>query len=856
MAWTPQRLPITLPPIPGESLDSWLEAYARRLRAGSRDLLTHLGLTGSTPEHMVTMLTEPERRALSAATGLSPHTLTAMTLQPFHGIAVSIDPARRSVTHPPAWRRQTGSRFCPACLGERAGRWLLTWRLPWAFTCPVHTRLLADLCPACGKRPGPHRPANRTLPTVAGRCTGGLPKTAGQWRVQICGHPLAAVPTRALTAGGPVVAAQRRIAHLLTAAASTTDPGRRHRICRTLGELHALAYKGLDALHTVGVDAPSAVRDVLDECGESLPPPRGPLDSYDAHTIAVATTIAVTAHRLDPTSEQVLSWIITADRRRRASAEPGRILSPWSNASHALTARLLTALDPHLQPHDRLVYASASTHPRRPDATDEQIRRRAASLPALLWPAWAIRMIPASRGADNVTTGTRAGLAVMTLIPGTRLTTAQAVDLLAAPTSVAAASHTLSLLPEPTRSACIAILTDLAHALDTEPAPIDYTRRRALFHQRRVDRRAYTKLATAHGWRPPSPLQLRILDDHLAVLLTGTHPGHYTPLARWSTTDAFNPLAVALPSPVREFVHDQAWRLLARHHIDEPVTWHPPAPAAAPWPGIDPDTIDADQFANAFAAHATARGGLRRICQTTGLTNVQVRLYSQITHLVMPDQQWNTLAGISSHDVLDPVGLQHLYHDQQLSMMDIARLSLTTERVVRRTLTNAGTTLLSKRQRSTPVPLEWFLRHFVNTGKTVQQAAVEAGVSRNTFAKYAKLHNIPTGPHAPPVNPFAAWPAHQQPPPDVMAACSGPRGIEYVRQVLQIPGHQTRSAAAAALGLHEQVLCRHRQHVERAAGVHIFQPDLPLTPTPEGAQFLRQAAKALRRLDQINSGRS
>ncbi len=764
MAWTPQRLPITLQPVPGESLDSWVEAYARRLRASSRDLLTHLGLAGSAPARMVIMLTEPERRVLSAATGVGTDTLTAMTLQPFHGIAVTIDPTRRSVLHPPAWRRQAGSRFCPACLRERAGRWPLTWRLPWAFTCPVHTRLLADLCPTCGQRPGPHRPVTRAPPTVAGRCTGGLPKTASQWRIQICGNPLATVPTRALPAGGRVVAAQRRIDHLLTAAASTTDPGRRERICRALGELHTLAYKSLDTLHATGVDASGVVRDVLDECGGTVPAPRGRLDSYDAHAIAVATTIAVAGHQDDPTGEQVLSWIVTVDRRQRSPAEPGRILSPWSNASHTLTARLLTALDPHMQTHDRLVYGSASTHPRRPDATDEQTRRRAASLPALLWPAWSIRLIPAGKTAHNTVTGTRAGLAVLALIPGTRLSTRQAVDLLAAPATSATTNHLLTQLPEQQRSACIAILTDLARALDTTGSPIDYTRRRALFTQCRVDRRAYTKLATAHGWRPPSPLQLRILDDHLAVLLTGTHPSHHTTLARWNRADAWNPLAVALPPPVREFVHHQARRLLAHHHIGEPVTWHPHPPAAAPWPGINPDTINADTFAHAFAAHATARGGLRRIYQATGLRSVHARLYTQLTNLAMPEQQWDTLAGISSHNVLDPAGLQHLYHDQQMSMTDIARLSLTTERVVRHTLTSAGTTLLSRRPRSTPVPLEWIQQHYVNSGKTVRQAAAEAGVTRDTFAKYARLHNIPTGPHAPPVNPFADWPADQQPP--------------------------------------------------------------------------------------------
>jgi hypothetical protein len=760
MAWHPQRLPISLQPVPREGLDSWIEAYARRLRTCSQDLLDHLGLAGSTLNHMVTTLTRPEQDLLTAGTGIHPDALTAMTLQPFHGIAVTIDPVRRTTVHPPAWRRHTGSRFCPACLRECDGRWQLAWRLPWAFACPVHACLLVDLCPGCGRRPSPHRPGTRAQATIAGRCTTALSNgTTGGWRAPVCGHPLTDVPILTLPIGGRVVAAQQRINHLLTTAARTTDPNGLRRVRRTLGELNALAYKSLDALHHLPTEPPNVVHTVVEECGGTVPSPRGRLDSYDAHTVAVAATIATAAHQDDPTGDTLLSWIITTDRQQRTPAEPNRILSPWKNASQALTARLLTALDPHIQVHDRLVYSSASAHPRRPDATDEQIRRRAASLPALLWPAWAIRLIPTSKTTHTTVTHARAALAALTLIPGTRLTTPQALDLLGGHTTSASANTVLTHLPDQQRTARIAILTDLAHALDATPAPLDYTRRRTLFTAFTVDRRAYTKLATAHGWRPPSPLQLRILDDHLAVLLTGSHPDHHTNQIRRDTADAWNPLTVALPPPVRDFVHDQARRLLHQQHLNEPVTWHPPPPAATRWPGIDPDTMNADTFTRAFATHATARGGLRRICEATGLDSVQVRLYTQIIDQPMPEHQWDALAEHPEHDVLDPAALQHLYHDQQLSMMDIARLSLTTERVVRRALTTAGTALLSRRPRTRPVPLAWFQQHYLNTGKTAAQAAAEAGVSRNTFSKYARLHNIPTGPHASAVNSFSGWPA-------------------------------------------------------------------------------------------------
>jgi len=71
-----------------------------------------------------------------------------------------------------------------------------------------------------------------------------------------------------------------------------------------------------------------------------------------------------------------------------------------------------------------------------------------------------------------------------------------------------------------------------------------------------------------------------------------------------------------------------------------------------------------------------------------------------------------------------------------------------------------------------------------------------------------------------------------------------------------MPSHRTQRAAAAALGIHETVLMRHRQHVEQAAGVTIFQPrQFPLTLTAEGKRFLRQAASAIWSLDKDQKDR-
>jgi hypothetical protein len=468
-------------PLPGEALDSWLEAYARRLRSCSRDLLDHLGLTGTTLAHMVIALTGRERDILSTATGIDPDTLRRMTLAPLDGVAVTINPHARSTGHPPAWRRHAGSRFCPTCLTDSDGRWLLRWRSPWAFACPAHACLLVDYCPGCGRRPHPDRPGTRAQATLAGRCTTGLPQHAcGGWRAQMCSHPLTEVPTVTVPLGGLALHAQRRLDHLLHAATRTDDLDQRQRIRAVLDELHTLAYKSLRALHDPASGPPAPAATVVDECGGAIPAARDALDSYDAHTIAVATTIAHLAHHDDPTGQALLSWIIAADHRRLSPAEPGRILKPWHSASPRLAERVLAALDPHIQVHDRLAYRSAGRHPHRPDTTAEQTRARAASLPALLWPAWAIRLIPTTTTSRTALTGTRAGLAAMTLIPGTRLSQTQAVQLLGWPIR-SSVKTVVNHLPADQCTRTLLILDELATLLDTAAAPINYTRRRALF---------------------------------------------------------------------------------------------------------------------------------------------------------------------------------------------------------------------------------------------------------------------------------------------------------------------------------------------------------------------------------------
>lgn len=100
MSWTADRLPISLPPLAGEGLDSWIEAYALRLRTTARELLNFLSLPRARPGQMVIALTDSERDTLADATGVDGDRLTGMTLHLDDGVSVMIRTRTRGLARP------------------------------------------------------------------------------------------------------------------------------------------------------------------------------------------------------------------------------------------------------------------------------------------------------------------------------------------------------------------------------------------------------------------------------------------------------------------------------------------------------------------------------------------------------------------------------------------------------------------------------------------------------------------------------------------------------------------------------------------------------------------------------------
>jgi hypothetical protein len=211
-------IPVRLPPLPGEALDSWLETYAHMLHATAGDVLALAGLSwdraASENGHKPWLyyLDEPARAALSAVCGVAAATLADMTLARYEGTGLAVAAAPPGVPRTPRWWRQPiGSRYCPRCLAANGGRWMLAWRIPWTFACPAHRVLLADTCPGCGRR---HRRTGNGQPRQPGRCDlTGLPLPPPRPRLgrTPCTSDPADTAVIALPAGGHVLRAQQHI---------------------------------------------------------------------------------------------------------------------------------------------------------------------------------------------------------------------------------------------------------------------------------------------------------------------------------------------------------------------------------------------------------------------------------------------------------------------------------------------------------------------------------------------------------------------------------------------------------------------------------------------------------------------
>jgi len=177
-------LPMSLEPIAGESLVSYLLRLAYRLSLPPLHLARMAGWING-PRHnplarkLLLDIAPPQAEAFARLTKLTTEEVAALTLSSWQHryppVARSM-PDRAGPSWSDSWLFTTSPRFCPSCLAGdgtaaqrlHGGPWRKIWHLPVVFACVEHQQFLLHACPHCGQghsSPGPltHRMNDNTL---------------------------------------------------------------------------------------------------------------------------------------------------------------------------------------------------------------------------------------------------------------------------------------------------------------------------------------------------------------------------------------------------------------------------------------------------------------------------------------------------------------------------------------------------------------------------------------------------------------------------------------------------------------------------------------------------------------------
>lgn len=846
IAWSGDRIPIWVEPLPGEALDSWLAAYARRLAAAEVDLLALLGLPEARFEFMVRALTSREQEAISRRTGVGPAGLSAMTLEPWNGLVITLDTKTRQLGRPPTLLH-TGrySRFCPACLDETAGRWQLSWRLPWTFACTRHNRLLLDHCPRCGNPPYINK---RRIRTQAAVCIDGT----GDAR---CGLRLSQAPSIALSPHGRVIRAQADInATVLGTSRQSATTRQRAK------EISIIAQRVLRGLPTHAGTAPALVHEVLAECGGTLPTPSRRREGTDAHNTAVGAAIASTV--LDskkPEHEAVFPWLMQSNAASRTSdTYPITWTHAWYRAvGPDLATRALATVDDKVSWATRIRYGTTTSAPAWPALTEADVQQRASKVPAMLWPAWTMRVLHGAPTGHRLA-GFRRGTVSLLLLPDSNWTYVYASRVLGNTLTKSNWNILTEIVDEHDCDVLTSTLVLLARALDAHRTPIDYHRRRIIFADGEVtvDPTAFRAYCRRQG-RHYNEAMFEYVLWLVRHLLLGAEPG----ASSRSFSEHMNNSHL-LDSELRGFAHEQAEANLRARDIREPLLWEPPLEwlPALKWPGLTVADIDRDKMGAQF----TKRRPLAQLAKSVGVSEDHVRLFIESAGLeaptVPPALPTKRGQGIPmpQQGILAPENLHKLYITERMSTPKIAALAGCTPATVGRLLKEAGIPL---RRREGPlqapdgtvVTAEWLEREYLQLGRTTKELAEELDCHNAYVSLLLKRHGIPTRPLFAVCSPFVRLNVTLSP---AMQSVTRLRNHVYrLRYIVRLPGHHDIAAACRSLGIASSSIRYQLPMVEEAAGFTIIARTKPLTVTPEGQIFISEATRLLTLLDLQSGGK-
>ncbi|MEU8737181.1 TniQ family protein [Streptomyces halstedii] len=830
-----RSLPITVPPLPGEALDSWFEVTAHRLRTPLSDLLPALGLARRVdagdchrdiPARWAILLRDNEAADISHATGVNSQVLHAMTLAHFDGRALRIKRETRQVSRWHHWGRQAGSRFCPDCLAETKGRWKLSWRLGWMFACLDHSRLLADACSQCGQMPWKRLHQQRYVPEP-GKCAFPGQREEPGKRHQRCGYRLSQVASIELGSRHTLLTAQK----LLTKIAENdsaefgiyASAPRSISALEALADLRALSSRLLADATDSGLAnvLPHDTREIYEGVKGVFPEVTGAVPARRSLTAPVQA-IGISA------ALQVLgqSDVHAAGRELRhlvAAADPSETLKRLTgfHRMHGITPLLsavqLTAQEPMLRPSDQLRYRLPAFLPSRPSPRGGLADQRVHKIPSCFWPGWSVLLSP-PQGAYTRTF--RPCLSASLALVGTRDDLRVITRRLGGVTTRQMTSKILQLLyAQGLWSVVNMALVRLADYLDAHEVPIDYQRRRMLDYTDLLPEARWRQICDDAGVQPGQGRRLTVARSTLFEQMSGL-PAHLAP-AHFAITRAMdrphvNYFAAFLTPEVRDGLHRAGADFLAQHGIEgEPLAWEPPTVIAD---GLEAAGHDLEKIDISCLHHMVRSPSMttEQAARELGTSHEAVRvLLHRSPAPAQPrprSRRRNDGEAMRiAKQAFPPDDFRRLYYTERLGLRQIADLAGVSRNVTRRLAEQYGIEIREPNAtgpRKGYVDGAWLREQYLVHGRTLAELGREKGLSPTTMTRWAKLHGIPVtkvNGHTRPE--LAQLAAQASKAPEILRpAFTGSGAWDRLREFASVSRYRTLKEAAEALGTHHTAL--------------------------------------------------
>ncbi|MEE2061203.1 TniQ family protein [Rhodococcus artemisiae] len=756
-----RSLPIRVAPLPGEAIDSWLEAIAHRTGTPFVDLDMALRSDDSTaagrvrrPNLWPMHLRPNDAGAIAAAADLPAAVVEAMTLSRYDGVALSLNGRKGRSTVGFPWGRGRRSRYCPDCLAESGGRWQLQWRLGCVFACTKHHCLLADTCPRCESFQRCSRPLREVVPSP-GRCAHRSADTARPCGLIRCGADLTSAPVMRLRPDHPAIRAQQRVLDVLSVGRGTFGVYADHFVAArvVLADLHAIASRVLvyGSIEEIAERVPADLADALARIRSSTASEAPALggselsgaDGAIATSAAVTTAMTVLDRPDIAGAGEALRWLVHGGRRLGLPVDAGTMCEWGSATSTMLAAIQLAALRPlFVRAVDQLRYRSAAALPSYPSTSAVAVDAAARRIPTLLWPEWSLRFTVAPCSPEQV----RPALSAALMLVGTTVRLGETTDRLGSAVRADGVTRTLACLRNsPHWDDTLTALTRLADHLAAEPPPIDYDRRRQLDHRALLPDDLWHKICRRTGTPPGAGQKADFARCLLFERLSGL-PASQSPFLaddydvrakRAEFPRTLTPaLAALLAAAARRFLDD--------HGLDEePVYWHPPLHLldGLDLPGPDPGAVALAALHDLTRHEHTSLSEIARQLGTTlDVIRHLLENHPAPASPMTAERSGRRAAQAAAEEALSRSQFVDLYCVQRRTLAEIAAMIGVSRKSAGRLARHHG---ITPTVGGPPVDPAWFHDQYVTQRRTLRELGHEVGRSVPRMSRIAKQYGIP-----------------------------------------------------------------------------------------------------------------